>query len=125
MADERCAMMGSMSPRMIWASDAPRSIDVEHAVKVFGNRTSLGIIRYLAGVDRANYGTMCKALTASDAAISTHLRGLEAAAVVVADLPAGERVGRSVNYSLDPARVRVLSDVLRDYALGSLRGDNA
>ncbi|WP_367302633.1 ArsR/SmtB family transcription factor [Subtercola boreus] len=104
---------------MNWANDAPRSAEVEQAVKVFGNRTSLGIIRYLATIDRANYGALCKALSASDAAISTHLRALEAAAVVVGDIPSGERIGRSVNYSLDPERVRVLSAALLRYALGS------
>jgi DNA-binding transcriptional ArsR family regulator len=118
-------MIENMTPRMNWASDAPRSEEVEQAVKVFGNRTSLGIIRHLSSVDRANYGALCKALLVSEAAISTHLRALEAAAVIVGDLPAGERKGRSVNYSLDSERVRVLNDALLRYALGSLGSDSA
>lgn len=113
-------MIEGMTPRMNWANDAPRSASVEQAVKVFGNRTSLGIIRHLATTDRANYGALCKALSVSEAAISTHLRALEAATVVVGDIPAGERMGRSVNYSLDADRVRVLHEALLQYALGSL-----
>jgi DNA-binding transcriptional ArsR family regulator len=100
--------MGRMPPRDYWSGHDPIPEEVDLSVEVFGNRFNIDIVRFLAHVDRAQLSDLLEGTGIQRGTLSLHLKELEQVGVIVGDLAPDRRRGKSVNYSLDKARLEEL-----------------
>lgn len=104
-------------PKLFNPSDPNRDPDVEFAVQLYGSRPRHAIVRFLSQNGGSFRGEIAAGAGISAGAIGAHLEVLEDMGVLRADVPDGERAGRSVRYSVDASRVRELGDAWLRYAL--------
>ncbi|MFC8598969.1 ArsR/SmtB family transcription factor [Isoptericola sp. NPDC057191] len=91
------------------APPADRPEEVEVAITVFGNEVKNEIVRCLAGFPEGAFlGDVVTRTALPRSTVAPHLAELEQLGVVGADIPPGQRQGRSVRYSVTRARVAEL-----------------
>lgn len=119
-----CAMMVLM-PKHPADLHLPEGIRVPHSI--LANPTNVAILKYLAGVPSGNYGDIQDNLADLAAAqgvtppsattVSRRLQALEEDGAISADLAKGRRRGRSVNYSVDRAKLKQIFDEFSSWIL--------
>lgn len=104
-------------PRYITPPDMPA--EVETIIDVVGSRVRLGMLRELAGRGPLTTPELKQLTTASDSVANGHLRALEAAGLISADVPAGQRRGRGrgPTWTIEREAVAPYVDQLRRYIL--------
>lgn len=92
--------------------------DVEALIDVIGNRTRQALLRELARVNTASTAQLQAAVCVRRESVVRHLRLLEDAGLVRADIPRGVRFGASPTWTLiRPNLIAQLED-MRDYLTG-------
>lgn len=104
-------------PRYITPPDMPP--EVEAIIDVVGSRVRLGILRELAQHGPLTTSELMHRTTASETSANDHLRALEDAGLITADIPRGQRrgKGRAPHWSLIPEAVNTYVEQLREYLL--------
>lgn len=87
--------------------------EVDAVIALFSNRARAQILHELATTGPATAPELAGRMGSGRAVISAHLAALQSAGVVHGDLPAGQRHGRTVHWSIDVERVE---EHLRLYA---------
>lgn len=103
-------------PRLIQPPDMSR--EVQEIIEALGIATRVHVLRALALHGPATAPELARELNADRAGLHQHLRNLEEAGLVHADLPPEERRGRTVRWSADPQRVAAAVRKLGDYLAG-------
>lgn len=88
------------------------------AVESFGTMFSRAILRHLSTNGPTGAADLARELGTDANTARRTLQGLEAAGLVQADVPAGQRRGRTVTFTVCPNRLEELLSALRDYLLG-------
>lgn len=103
-------------PRYAIPPDMPP--EVEAIIDVIGNRAREAIVRHLALHGPAPTVTLQDVAGTGRAATVRHLRTLEAAGLVRADIPAEHRSGHTPTWHLNRAELERHLAALRSYLLG-------
>jgi DNA-binding transcriptional ArsR family regulator len=113
-----------MPVRDYWPRDIsiPEAVDV--SVAVLGNRFNNEIVRQLARVERAQLSGLLELTGIQRPTLGAHLRELEEWGVISVDLAPGRRKGKSVNYSLNKARVKDIVSAHLDFLVGDSPSTN-
>lgn len=88
------------------------------AIESFGTIFSRAILRHLSIHGPTGSADLARELGTDPNTARRTLQGLEDAGLVEADVPAGQRRGRTVTFTVRPERLEDLLDGLRDYLLG-------
>ncbi|MCL3863021.1 helix-turn-helix domain-containing protein [Actinotalea sp. K2] len=88
------------------------------AIEIIGNRVRARIVRELAVAGPRTAPEIAQAINARREIVYQHLVTLEAAALVVADEPAGRRHGRTVRWSVQADQVLLLTEEFARYLAG-------
>lgn len=88
------------------------------AIESFGTMFSRAILRYLSIHGPTGAAQLARELGTDANTARRTLQGLENAGVVAADVPAGQRRGRAVTFTVQPERLDHLLSELKDYLLG-------
>jgi DNA-binding transcriptional ArsR family regulator len=105
-------------PRLLEPRDPNRSVQVELAVQVLGNRVRNEILRYLKDHPNALLADIANGVSISRHTIGPQLVALEDADVITAQPPRGQRRGRSVLYSANLAALESLINAWISYVIG-------
>ncbi|PVZ52673.1 hypothetical protein C9424_19505 [Arthrobacter sp. H-02-3] len=97
-------------------SSLPR--DVEMAIESFGTMFSRAILRHLSIHGPTGAADLARELGTDPNTARRTLQGLEDAGLVEADVPAGQRRGRTVTFTVRPERLEQLLDGLKDFLRG-------
>jgi predicted ArsR family transcriptional regulator len=97
-------------------SSLPR--DVEMAIESFGTMFSRAILRHLSIHGPTGAADLARELGTDPNTARRTLQGLEDAGLVEADVPAGQRRGRAVTFTVRPERLEQLLDGLKDFLRG-------
>lgn len=92
--------------------------DVEMAIESFGTMFSRAILRHLSIKGPTGAVELARELGTDPNTARRTLRNLEAAQLVEANLPVGERRGRTVAFSVNAERLDSLLIALKDYLSG-------
>ena len=103
-------------PRLIQPPAMPQ--EVEAIIETIGNRARAQVLHELATRGQATAPELARLLGSNRARIGAHLKALEVAGLVRADISEGQRQGRTVRWSLDPACVEEHVRRLGDYLTG-------
>ncbi|WP_431230897.1 helix-turn-helix domain-containing protein [Paenarthrobacter nicotinovorans] len=79
---------------------------------------SRAILRHLSTNGPAGAADLARELGTDANTARRALQGLEEAGLVVADVPSGQRRGRTVTFTVQPERLEHLLSALKDYLLG-------
>ncbi|MEV7135830.1 helix-turn-helix domain-containing protein [Arthrobacter sp. NPDC093128] len=79
---------------------------------------SRAILRHLSMNGPTGAADLARALGTDPNTARRTLQHLEEAELVEADVPAGQRRGRAVTFSVNPDRLEILLNSLKDYLLG-------
>lgn len=108
-------MQNGLVPRLVRPTPLP-PMSVSTAAKVFGSEVLIALIRHCRTNPGTSQGDACEALQLPNQLVSTSIRRLIQAGVVVEITPArGRRPGA---YAIDEDRVRHLLREIADYSLG-------
>lgn len=88
------------------------------AIESFGTMFARAIIRHLSINGPTGAVELARVLGTDPNTARRTLRDLEAAQLVQANLPAGERRGRTVTFSVNAEHLDTLLDALKDYLSG-------
>jgi len=104
-----------MSPRVSWPTNDPRPADVNIAISVLGNRTSVDILKFLRPRTSATVSAILKGTGILRPALSPQLVKLEEWDCISGDVPPGMRRGQNVSYSINLDRVDELMKAWKEY----------
>lgn len=102
------------------SADESRSSEVQSAIAILGNETSVELLKYLRGRTHANQSAILRETGINRSTLAVQLNKLEASGCITGDVPQGQRVGKTVNYSINAERVDQLFLVWRDYVFGTV-----
>jgi predicted ArsR family transcriptional regulator len=88
------------------------------AIESFGTIFSRSILRHLSIHGPTGAAELARALGTDPNTARRTLQGLEDAGLVEADVPAGQRRGRTVTFTVRPERLEQLLDGLKDFLRG-------
>jgi DNA-binding transcriptional ArsR family regulator len=92
--------------------------EVEAAISLMGNRARVDILRHLSMLGPSTIGRLQTAVDISRPSLNRHLDFLAEAGLVQTDPPAGMRHGKDVVYTVQPDRVRELTQEYTSYVEG-------
>lgn len=92
--------------------------DVEMAIESFGTMFSRALLRHLSTHGPTGAADLARELGTDANTARRTLQILEEAGLVEADVPAGQRRGRTVTFTVQPQRLEHLLAALKDYLLG-------
>lgn len=105
-------------PHVTRPRDTPEEVEVVH--ESLGNRARSRLVHELSAQGAMETSELADALELRVPAVQRHLNILEVAEVVSADLPRGERVGRSVRWRVNSERLDDLTGQWVRYLHGDL-----
>jgi predicted ArsR family transcriptional regulator len=88
------------------------------AIESFGTMFSRAILRHLSTQGPTGAADLARELGTDPNTARRTLQGLEDAGLVEADVPPGQRRGRTVTFSVRPERLEQLLNSLKNYLLG-------
>lgn len=88
------------------------------AIESVGTIFSRAIVRYLSINGETGSVELATALGTDPNTVRRCLKQLEDAGMVTANVPAGQRRGRAVAFSVDPKQLKLLMAALEDFLLG-------
>lgn len=103
-------------PRLIQPPAMPQ--EVEAIIETIGNRARAQVLHELATQGQATAPELAHHLGSNRATTGAHLKALEAAGLVRADIPEGQRQGRAVRWTIDAERVDHYLRELGNYLTG-------
>ena len=92
--------------------------EVEEIIETIGNRARAQVLHELAAGGPATAPELARRLGSNRASLGAHLKALEAAGLVDADVPPGQRQGRAVRWSVNDDRVQGHLRRLGNYLTG-------
>lgn len=92
--------------------------EVEEIIETIGNRARGQVLHELAANGPTTAPELAQRLGTNRASIGAHLKALESAGLVGADVAIGQRHGRTVRWNIDHQRVEQSVRRLGDYFTG-------
>jgi len=92
--------------------------DIDALGQIARSADRTAVVRHLSTHPGDYFGAIHKATGISVGSLGKHLRDLEAAGIIVGDLPLEQRKGRTVRYHVDDKRLRTLVKKLERRLLG-------
>lgn len=91
--------------------------EVSAAIDLIGNRARIEILHQLSLRGAMTTTELADAVAATRASTHAHLTALEAAGLIVGDVPAETRRRRTVRWSVERAALAAAFQIVRQYAL--------
>ncbi|MHA7306593.1 ArsR/SmtB family transcription factor [Arthrobacter sp. TMN-49] len=88
------------------------------AIESVGTIFSRAIVRYLSMNGETGSAELAQVLGTDPNTVRRCLKQLEDAGMVAASVPAGQRRGRAVTFTVDPKELKALMKSLEDFLLG-------